>query len=173
MVRRRRRRRSPTTKRRTASRRGVRTRAPTSPWQGRAPSCLRPVAAAGKGGDACCRISLRGQRGGEHYQERCRVLVGFRGQRVSLHRLRGSEALGQPLRESVGRRRRAAGQGGATAGRVFAREPEPLRGGGRRPVSPHPTTSRALGAPTWPWRGPGRPRREGVGRVPRLPPQDH
>ena len=72
----------------------------------------------------------------------------------------GPGALGQPLRESVGRRRRAArrggavaGRGGAVAGRVFAREREPRRGGGRRP-RPRLMTSRASGAPTRPWRKP-------------------
>ena len=128
------------------------------------PPVLRLVAAAGEGGGACRRNGLRGQRGGERGRRRCRVLVGFRGQRASLRRLRGPEALGQPLRESVGRRRRAARRGGAAAGRVFAREPEPLQGGGRRPRHP-PATSRASGAPTRPWRGPGRPRREGAGSL--------
>ena len=36
-----------------------------------------------------CRIGLRGQRGGERGRGRCRLLVGFRGQRASLRRLRG------------------------------------------------------------------------------------
>ena len=38
-----------------------------------------------------CRIGLRGQRGGERGRGWCRLLVGFRGQRASLRRLRGQK----------------------------------------------------------------------------------
>merc|ERR1719343_870438 len=112
----------------------------------------------------CVNASLRGQQGGERGRGRCRLLVVYRGQRASLCRLWGPEALGQPLRESVGRQRRAARRGGC----VFAREPEPRRGGGQRP-RPRRRTSRASGAPIRPCYGSGWPRREGVSQVPRPP----
>ena len=122
----------------------------------------------GEGG-ACRRIFLRGMRVGD------RGRGGVPSPRTAGKpppAPGGGSSLGQPLRESFGQRRRTARRGGVAAGRVFAQEPEPRQGGGGRP-SPRPTTSPASGASTRLWRRPEQPRREGVGRVPRLSPQDH